>query len=516
MTSTTRRQLFRAAGTIGAASALATVGSVVESAPAQAATPKPGSAFVPPDLNLHLLRRATYGPTPGTLESLRNRGRAAWLNDQLHPNTIDDGSCQHLINERFPQLSWSMTEAQNKIPKKEHWEYMISLSMATIARAVWSKRQLYEVMCEFWSNHLNVTAPADGVWYARIDYDRTVIRAHALGRFEDMLVASAQHPAMLIYLNNAESTKVEPNENYGRELLELHTVGLGASYTEVDMRDSTLIMTGFGINPSTGLFRYDGYAHHTGDVKVMDFEDSNPTGAGGQDVGLRYLRYLANHPSTARHIAYKLCRRFVSDDPDPTLVDALAQTYLDNDTAIAPVLMQLFTSATFADSVGDKLRRPFEDITATLRILGYQPEDSGVTGMRTLYWVCNEVGHAPMGWDLPDGYPDDAASWQSAGTTLNRWNRHLSLAGHWAPKSLRQPALRTLLPRKLPKTYGGMVDDLAKRLVFRTLTKDHKQVVLTLLERRADDPFTAKDADANYRMAPAVAIILDSPYHGTR
>ena len=516
MTSTTRRQLFRAAGTIGAASALATVGSVAESTPAQAATPKPGSAFVPPDFSLHLLRRATYGPTPAALDSLQKRGRAAWLDDQLNPSAIDDSSCHRLISERFPELSWSMTEARQKLEKGEHWEYMISLSMATIARAIWSRRQLYEVMCEFWFNHLNVTAPTDGVWYSRADYDRKVIRANALGRFEDMLVASAHHPAMLTYLNNAESTRVEPNENYGRELLELHTVGLEASYTERDMFDSTLIMTGFRINPDTGLFQYDAYAHHTGDVKVMGFEDPNPTRAGGQDVGVRYLKYLANHPSTARHIAYKLCLRFVSDDPDPTLVDALAQTYLNNDTAIAPVLKQLFTSAAFANSVGDKMRRPFEDIIATLRILGYQPESNGVTGLRSLYWVYNEVGHAPLAWDLPDGYPDDAVSWQSAGTTLNRWNRHLSLAAHWQPKSLRQPKLRTLLPRRLPRTYGGMVDALAKRLVFRTLANAHKQVVLNLLDRRADDPFRDKDADATWRMAPAVAIMLDSPYHGIR
>jgi hypothetical protein len=197
-------------------------------------------------------------------------------------------------------------------------------------------------------------------------------------------------------------------------------------------------------------------------------------------------------------------------------VAALAQTYLDNGTAIAPVIKELLMSPQFAASTGGKLKRPFEDLVATLRLLGYQPDRKGVTGLRGLYWVCNQVGHAPFAWDLPDGYPDDAASWQSAGTTLNRWNRHLSLAAHWYPKTMRQPPLRSLLPRKLPRTYGGMVDALAKRLVFRPLSKTHKQVVLDLLERKASDPFRAKDAAATYRMAPAVAIILDSPYHGVR
>ena len=124
---------------------------------------------------------------------------------------------------------------------------MYDVSMATIARATWSKRQLFEVMCEFWSNHLNVTNPSDRVWDNRQDYDRRVIRKHALGRFEDMLIASATHPSMLLYLNNADSTKDYPNENYGRELLELHTVSVDGGYNEQDMRNSTLIMTGFGV-----------------------------------------------------------------------------------------------------------------------------------------------------------------------------------------------------------------------------------------------------------------------------
>ena len=107
-------------------------------------------------------------------------------------------------------------------------------------------------MCDFWSNHLNVTNPSDRVWDNRQDYDRRVIRKHALGRFEDMLIASATHPAMLLYLNNADSTKDNPNENYGRELLELHTVSVDGGYNEQDMRNSTLIMTGFGVNWTAG------------------------------------------------------------------------------------------------------------------------------------------------------------------------------------------------------------------------------------------------------------------------
>ncbi|MFZ0325005.1 MAG: DUF1800 domain-containing protein [Actinomycetes bacterium] len=515
MTSPSRRDLFRAAGAVGAAGALGAAGVAVSAAPA-AAAPKPGSAFLPSDQNTHLLRRATFGPTPDTLAALRKQGRAKWLAQQLDPQSIDDSACTDFIRTRFPHLSWTMPEAKRKVGA-DKWEYMISLSMATIGRAVWSKRQLFEVMCEFWSNHLNVTAPAGkGIYFSRSDYDRNVIRKHALGRFEDLLTASAQHPAMLIYLNNDESTKLAPNENYGRELLELHTVGVDGGYNEADMANSALIMTGFGFDKSSGLFKYHPADHYTGPVAVMGFSDPNASDVGGHDVGLSYVKYLAHHPSTAQHLAYKLCVRFISDTPDPAFVSELASVYLANDTAIAPVLQHLFSSATFASSIGQKTRRPFEDVVATLRILGYQPERKGVTGMRALYFVCNEVGQPPFGWPQPNGYPDDAVSWASAGTTMNRWNRHLALAAHWWPTQLRQPDLRTLLPKRLPRTHGALVDDLAKRLVFRSLAAEHEKVVLHFLGRRATDPLDRNSPALGWKLPSVVALILDSPYHGMR
>ena len=142
-------------------------------------------------------------------------------------------------------------------------------------------------------------------------------------------MASANHPAMLLYLNNAESTKDNPNENYGRELLELHTVGVDGGYNEEDMRQSTPIMTGYSVDRGDRLFEYNNWAHFRGPVQVMDFTAANAE-ENGYQVGIQYLKYLANHPSTAQHLARKLCMRFVSDEPDQTLVDSLAATYLAN------------------------------------------------------------------------------------------------------------------------------------------------------------------------------------------
>ena len=509
MTTLTRRHVLglTAAGVGGLAVSTA-MSSAAEAAEGA------GSDFVANDQDLHLLRRATFGPTPASVSSIRSLGHREWLERQLSPNKIDDSECSGLIRQRFHRVNWTIPEARKGLDPFS-WELMNELAMATIARSVWSKRQLLEVMCEFWSNHLNVTNPSDRVWDNRHDYDRTVIRKHALGRFEDMLIASATHPSMLLYLNNADSTKDNPNENYGRELLELHSVSVDGGYNEQDMRNSTLLMTGFGVNWDKGTFKYWSGDHYRGAVTVMGFSDPNPD-ANGYKVGIRYLKYLANHPQTARHLAYKLCQRFVSDQPDDALVTRLAKTYLNHDTAIAPVLRQLFLSDEFTASVGLKTRRPFEDLTATLRVLDYGPDKKGKEGIQALVWIADSLGQQPLAWSPPDGYPDEATSWQSAGGTLSRWNTHLSLAGHWWPSSLTQAPLRSLLPKKLPKTHGDLVDALAKRLVFRKLSAPHKAAVLDFLDRADADPVDKDSAAVSWRLPYLVALILDTPYFWVR
>lgn len=509
MTTVSRRRLFglAAAGT-GAAVLPLAAGAAAEAAPGS------GAGFVGKNLDLHLLRRATYGVTPRSKTDVRKLGRNQWLDRQLKPATIDDSACDRLIRREFPRVAWTIPEARAGL-EPFSWDLMFELSMATVARAVWSKRQLFEVMCDFWSNHLNVTNPSDRVWDNRQDYDRRVIRKHALGRFEDMLIASAKHPAMLLYLNNADSTKDNPNENYGRELLELHTVSVDGGYDEQDMRNSTLLMTGFGINWTKGTFQYTPAEHYRGPVSIMGFSDRNPD-ADGYAVGIRYLKYLANHPSTAHHLATKLCLRFVSDDPPPALVNRLAATYLSSGTAIVPVLRKLFRSTEFETSRGRKVRRPYEDLVATLRVLGYGPDKQGHEGIQALVWIADNLGQQPLAWSPPDGYPDVAADWQSAGGTLGRWNTHLSLAHHWWPDELTQPPVRSLLPDQLPRTHGALVDALARRLVFRTLAAPHRQAVLGFLGRSASDPVTSSSEAVGWRLPYLVALILDSPYHWIR
>ncbi len=224
--------------------------------------------------------------------------------------------------------------------------------------------------------------------------------------------------------------------------------------------------------------------------------------------------YLATHPATARTIARKLALRFVSDAPSTTLVEELAKTYLANDTAIAPVLRRLFTSQEFLGSAAKKTRRPYEDLVATLRILGMRPDASGSRGIQGLYWMLEQLGQQPLAWNLPDGYPDIAAAWQSPAATLARWDMHVWLAATWWPKELQLPDLRAaLLPAALPATHGGLVDPLSRRLVWRTLAAEHRDAVLRFLDATADKPLTASSSALGWRLPYIVALVLDSPHH---
>ena len=354
--------------------------------------------------DLHLLRRATFGPTEELVKEIRRLGRNRWLDRQLDPSSVNDGFCQDYVADRYPDLDMTVKRAYETF--EGSWDLMYALGQATIVRAAWSKRQLFEVMVDFWSNHLNVTNPHEACWWSRHDYDRTVIRKHALGKFSDMLRASATHPAMMTYLNNAESTKDNPNENYGREILELHSVGVDGGYDEEDMRQSTLALTGFGISWDTGAFEYHDWAHYTGPVHVMGWHAANGNEDKGKDVGLAYVDYLAHHPSTAERIARKLCYRFVSDDP-PRVARGRARRDLPRPR--------------HGDRAGAREAVPLEGVRPLGRREGappvrgrgrhaahpgIRPDPEGVDGQQGLYWMIEGLGHLPMGWVPPDGYPD--------------------------------------------------------------------------------------------------------------
>ena len=479
---------------------------------------------------LHVIRRATYGPTPRLVDDVTSHGPTAWLERQLRPASVPDPAGA-TVRALFPEAGWTIPEVYRAIAagriERYSWDVMLPLGQYTLAMATWSSRQLFEVMVEFWSNHLNVANTSDGVWDNRQDYDRRVIRAHALGRFSDLLVASAEHPAMLEYLNQADSTKDVPNENYGRELLELHTVGVDAGYTEAMVLDSARIMTGYTIewderSPRYRQFRYDPTTHWTGRVRVLGFSDANAR-RDGRPVARSYLRYLARHPSTAQNIARKLAVRFVSDAPPPELVARLAAAYRSHDTSIVPVLRVLFASPEFRASAGEKVRRPYEDLVATLRALDYRllPPSAGATARRSgpeaLYWTASTLGQAPLAWPPPNGYPDVAPAWASAGGLLARWNMHQGLAGGWWPAKDRivVPDLPAMLPSRLT-TYGALVDALATRLTGEPLPGNDVATVLAFLDRPASAPVRRTDPAVTWDLVRTVALLLDTANHQVR
>lgn len=464
----------------------------------------------------HLLLRTTYGLTPELVRTVTPARRSAWLASQLRPASVPDPVAD-VVLRRLPRLALSTPtlRAQVKAGTLDSWDVMMDLCAATIARGLWSTRQLFEVMVELWSNHLNITCPSSEVWDNRHRYDADVIRRHALGRYRDLLYAAVVHPAMLSYLNNTSSTKQNPNENLGREVLELHTVGVDGGYTERDVKASALILTGLSTDWRTGAFVYRPGDHHVGRVSVMGFRHANSS-ADGRAVVSAYLGYLATHPATAQRVCRRLAVRFVGDDPPKALVDRLARTYVKGGTAIAPVLAQLFASPEFAASAGAKIRTPYESMLATVRALGIQPPTSGVTPLRELYWAISTVGQVPLGWPQPDGYPDVAAAWQSAGGTLARWNMNNNLANNWWPTGFRRPALTTFLPKPLPATYGALVDAVAVRVRQLGLSVPEREAICGFFGAKPTTRLRAGSEILTWRLGQLIALLLDAPSHGRR
>ena len=501
----TRRTLLGGAVAVAATAAGGLTLDAALAVPA-AAAPVAASDLVSADAIAHLLRRATYGPTPATLAEAGKLGVTGWLDRQLNPSAIGDARVDALLT-RLPLAGADITTVRAKLAKNSY-EGFGQLGRATIARAIWSNRQLLETTAAFWANHLHVAAPSSGIWDSRPDYDATVIRTFAFGRFADMLKASARHPAMLTYLDNRHSTKTAPNENYARELMELHTVGM--IYSEADVKAAARLLTGLTVG-STGLYTYSAAKHATGAVSILGFSHPNATAEGGEAAALAFLDHLAKHPATAERIATKLCVRFVADEPPATLVARLAQVYLDNGTAIAPVLRALFTSPEFAASAGRKVRTPFEDLAATVRALGLGPETTGVAALDALYNGLVNAGNAPFRWAPPNGYPDVAAAWASPSAFLMRCNNHLNLAAGWYPRQLTRPAdmLKALVP-VLPATYGALVDALALRLVGTKLPAEHVAAVLSVAGKLPTSSLTAGTALTGH-LPYLIALVLDSP-----
>ena len=319
-----------------------------------------------PGRERHLATRFSYGLTPALADDVRKAGGAqAWFEQQLiRPGSFNDRGADE-VRRWWPDLDRSPSDLwQRQVQEvRGGWEVMEDYGRWLLVRRIRTRRPVLEKMTEFWEGMLHVPVSGDAHFTWRADYG-TTIRRHALGRFDQLLAATTTHPAMLIFLSAATSTKRAPNENLGRELLELHTLGAG-NYDEDDVKASARILTGWHVDMwETWKASYVKEDHYRGRVKVKGFSDKNGSGDGRQ-VTKDYLRYLAHHPLTAHHVCQRLATKFVRDDPPQSLVRRLAKVYLKNDTAIVPVLRALVASKEFRTSAGRKLRDPSEDVVAT-------------------------------------------------------------------------------------------------------------------------------------------------------
>jgi uncharacterized protein (DUF1800 family) len=335
---------------------------------------------------------------------------------------------------RMPALQPSPTPAAKPTSTPKNPQMVVTeLQRAKLLRAVYSERQLYELMVDFWENHFSIFANKDDDRYLLTSYDRDTIRPFAMGRFRDLLGANAHSPAMLYYLDNWRSsvprpygaTKTKPagidggfNENYARELMELHTLGVDGGYTQKDVQEVARCFSGWTIQKPNeqGLFLYRPGLHDDGEKIVLGHKILP---GGGLADGERVLDILATHPATARFIATKLARRFISDDPPPAVIDRAAAVFLKTDGSIRETLRAIITSPEFfsPDTYRAKVRSPFEYVAAAMRALNAETD-----GDRPVLDALGRMGQPLFGRITPDGYADRASQWLSSGAMIARFN----------------------------------------------------------------------------------------------
>lgn len=379
-----------------------------------------------PELREHVLNRLGYGPDAWSRARIQTLGVAGYIAEQLAPETIDDSALDVELT-RFPSLTMTFQQlranyANNPTPPEQPLAIIArELKQAKVLRAIMSRRQLAEVLVDFWLNHFNVAAgSSQRTKYDISPYDRLTLRPNVLGAFEDLLVADAKSPAMGDYLDNRRNRLNGLNENYAREVMELHTLGVTGPYTEADVQALARCFTGWKENyANPDGFEFNAAFHDQGAKTVLGV--AIPPNGGMQD-GLTMLDVLAHHPSTAQFVSRKLVVRFVSETPPQRLVDEATGVFLGSGGDLRAVMEAILTSPEFLSQPQyrhAKVKRPLVFYASLARALGAHPATVNTNNLR------NRI--ADMGEDLydagpPTGYPDVSSFWFSPGTALKRFN----------------------------------------------------------------------------------------------
>jgi uncharacterized protein (DUF1800 family) len=494
----------------------------------------------------HVLDRLGYGPRQGDIEKVRGAGVMNYIDQQLHPEKIDDSALEARLaplntidmstkeiareyylpaqaeKRRQKQAQGQATPADPTAPgaqpprKTEMTEAMlkqrqvvVELDQQKILRAVYSERQLEQVLTDFWFNHFNVFAGKGPERIMLTEYERDVIRPHVLGSFRDLLGATAHSPAMLFYLDNWMSTdpdglhtsrmddprqrnrarllgvmrpdlaemmkqqqKNRPtglNENYGRELMELHTLGVDGGYTQKDVVDVARCFTGWTIAQPRqgGGYRFDPRMHDDGEKHLLGHTIK---AGGGEKDGDQVLDILAHHPSTARFISTKLARRFVGDDPPQALIDRASKRFLDTNGDIREVVRTIVISPEFfaPDAYRSKVKTPFEFLVSALRAAS-----ADIRGGGGLIKAMQQLGMPLYQAQPPTGYADTADAWVNTGGLVSRMNFALSLVQN------RVPGVRVQLPSE-------QIDAARDRLVQTVLQGNASDGTVETLKKARD------------------------------
>jgi uncharacterized protein (DUF1800 family) len=450
--------------------------------------PSPITAPKYSPLTLLAANRLTFGAKSEDLAWIELHGVDAFIEEQLAFEQIDDSA----VNQSLQKLT-TLSQSPSASAPSSGEDVLLELQQATLLRAVNSHRQLHELMMDFWSNHFNIYFQLPSDYILKTIDDRDVVRIFGMGKFRDLLGASAHSPAMMMYLNNNTSIAKQPNENYARELMERQTIGINGGFTEKDVAEVARAFTGWTVNqtinkkPIVGIFNY-----------VASYHDINPKIVlghrlpYGQEVkdGEAVLDILANAPATAPFISARLAQRFVSDNPPDSVVKLGADAFQKSQGDIRATLGAILHSQEFKASSGLKVKRPYEFAVSALRVLNAQTD-----GGNTIQTFIQRMGQPLFQWPYPDGFPDTAEAWINSGSMLARWSFSKALVSNLIAGT--QVNLKSLVSQK-----GIMADDLSQAILYSSLPAAAGDVLQSFTDQR--------------KMTELAALFLASPFFQIR
>ncbi|HKO57530.1 MAG TPA: DUF1800 domain-containing protein [Thermoanaerobaculia bacterium] len=389
----------------------------------------------------HALNRLAFGARPGDVDRVLQLGVDKWIEQQLHPERIDDAAVEARLRP-YATLRYSDADMVSEFYKpivenrgdkelrQKARRVTAELVSQRILRAADSERQLNEVLVDFWMNHFNVYAAKGVDRFLLTSYERDVIRPRIWGRFDDLVMATAKAPAMLFYLDNARSRRDGINENYARELMELHTLGVDGGYTQKDVTELARVLTGWSIKrPREGDagFVFRRFIHDGGSKVVLG---QRIAAGGGMEEGERMIRFLSRQPATAHHIALKLCQRLVADDPPPALVERVAQRFLATGGDLRETVRAVVGSREFwsPEAYRAKFKSPFEYAISAVRAVGATVDDP-----LPLARELQKIGEPLYLAQPPTGYSDRSDAWTNSGALMARLNFAVALASNKMP-----------------------------------------------------------------------------------